>query len=220
MRKLLKVAAPGLAAVLLTVFAGAAGSLHVQKMTLPAPEAGLSYNCAYPRVEGIQNLSRQQMLNVRFQEKALSARSAAALAHREHPGQVTGAFSYDVTRNRDGLLSVRLTDTLTRGGETRTRRQGVTVDTVSGQTYRLGDLFMTGADYTGALREQIEKQTDNAARKTAAAINPYAEFYLTDDALVVIAGQPGGAAGRETAEYSIPLKSLEGYWKPSLRLGT
>lgn len=220
MRKLLKIAAPGLAAVLLTVFAGAAGSLHVQKMAVPTPEAGLEYSCAYPRVEGIQNSSNQQMLNVRLREKAMTARSAAALAYREHSGGVNGSFDFDVTRNRDGLLSIRLTSTLTRDGQTRARREGVTVDTVSGKTCRLGDLFLEKADYTGALREQITKQSGSAGTAATAKISPYAEFYLTDDALVVIAGRPGGADGREIPEYRIPLQSLEGYWKPSWRLGT
>lgn len=219
-RKLSKIAASGLAVILFTVCAGAAGSLHVQKMTMPTPEAGLSYNCAYPRVEGIQNTSNQAILNVRFREKATTARSAAALAYREHPGAVTGEFGYDVTRNRDGLLSIRLTSTLARTGQTHVRHEGVTVDTVSGKTYRLGDLFLDKADYTGALREQIEKQTGSAGHTAIAQISPYAEYYLTDEALVVIAGRPGGADGREIPEYRIPLKSLEGYWKPSLRLGT
>lgn len=222
--KLLKIAAPGVLILMVTVHAGAAGSLHVQRITVPGSEPGLQYSCSYPRVEGIQNEQNQQLLNVKLKEKAQTAQGAAALAYRQYPDKTTtGKFDFEVKRNRDGMLSMKLTSTLTRNGRSTTALTGVSVDTVSGRMYTLGDLFFDGADYTGALQEKIEKQIQSGrqnGRIGGTKISPYEEFYLTDDSLVVILGRPGLAEDRGVQEFAIPLQSLEGYLKPSLRLSS
>ena len=219
--KRLMLASIGLMGAVLTTTAFAAGSLHVMRMTDCSSAQGVSYTCAYPRLSGIRNNAGQQRLNVRFREMALTAKLTAEMEARKSPGTaVEGVFDYSVTRNRGGILSIRLSQTLKSAGRASAKNTGVTVSTVSGQSYRLGDLFFDNTDYVTMINERIEKQANQRGLRGFRSIRPGEEYYLTDSALVIILrhdGSPGNLAGQE---FAIQLQSLEGSLKPSLRLST
>ena len=224
--KRLILASIGLTAAMLTTTAFAAGSLHVTRMTNNSAQPGLNYSCAYPRLAGIQNDAKQQRLNIRFKEMAQTARLSAELEAKMLPGAAAeGGYDFKVTRNAGGILSIKLTDTLKRYGRTQAKSGGVTVDTVSGATYRLGDLFFDKADYVTIISEKIEKQIsqrglDQKLLRDFKGIRSNEEFYLTDDALVIIPKHDYFPEDLAVQEFTIQLKSLEGSLKPSLRLST
>ncbi|MDR3645342.1 MAG: RsiV family protein [Clostridia bacterium] len=224
--KRLILASIGLTAAMLTTTVFAAGSLHVIRMTENSAAQGVKYGCAYPRLAGIQNDARQQRLNIRFREMAQTARLSAELEAKMAPGAaVEGGYNFKITRNRGGILSVKLTDTRMRTGGVQTKSGGVTINTVSGATYRLGDLFFDNADYVTMMNQKIKEQIsqrgpDRTQFKDFKGIRSNQGYYLTEDSLVLILKSDYSPENLAGQEFTIQLKSLEGSLKPSLRLST
>ena len=222
-RKRLKLASIGFAVLMFILPADAAGSLHITKMTEKSTLQGLDYSCSYPRLNGATNSLNQQKLNVRFREMALTAMKAAEYEVKTAQGSsASGSYDYEVKRNAGGILSMKLTDTLTAGGSSRTNLGGVTVDTVTGSTYRLDDLFFDNADYVTMINREVMKQISQkglqSRLKDFRSIRKNSEYYLTNDSLVVLAKNvPEDMA---VLEFTVTLKSLEGSLKPELRLST
>jgi hypothetical protein len=224
--KRLKLASFGFVAVLLTVPVFAAGSLHVTSMKEQTDIPGLKYSCAYPRLSGIQDSVKQQQLNVRFKEMAMTAKQAAQYAAKKTPGaSISGSYDFSVKRNKSGILSMKLTETLTGNGRSETTCKGITVNTVSGTAYQLGDLFFDDADFVSMISDNVQKQIslrglDKKMPRGFTKIRKSESFYLTNEDLVILLRQSSSPRDMAVQEFTIKLKSLEGSLKPSLRLST
>jgi hypothetical protein len=222
--KRLKLASIGFIVVMLTSPALAAGSLRITRVSARSEAPGLTYSYAYPRLAGIQNNLTQQKLNVRFREMALTAKMTAELEAKTVPG-AEGGYGFEVMRNEGGILSIMLSESLTRGVHTATTVGGVTVDTVSGSTYKLKDLFFENADYVSLISDKIEKQIsirglDKKMVHAFKHIRKSEDYYLTKDDLVIIMGHEYFPEDLAVQKFTITLKSLEGSLKPELRLST
>lgn len=224
--KQLKLASAGLLTAILIMPTLAAGSLHVIRMTDHSDIPGLKYNCAYPRLAGIQDNEQQDQVNVRFKEMAVSAKKSAELAAKRTPGkELSGNYDFSVKRDRSGLLSIKLNETLTGAGQPQIDCSGLTIDTVSGAIYQLGDLFFDNADYVSMISENVGKQIsqrglDKKLLRNFKTIRRNEDYYLTDDELVIILKSNYFPSDMAVQEFPIKLKSLEGSLKPSLRLST
>lgn len=213
------------AVAIMTAPAFAAGSLHVTRMTERSDVPGLNFECAYPRIYGMGNESRQEELNVRLREMAASAKAAAELkAKKSSSGSVSGKFGYDVKRDSDGILSLRLASSLT-AGKSKCESTGITVDTVNGTDYSLGDLFKSEADYVSMISGDVSRQIvsrglSGKLLKPFRTIISDESYYLTGDELVIILNGGYFSDNAYPEEFPIKLKSLEGSLKPSMRLGT
>jgi hypothetical protein len=213
------------AVVFMTTPALAAGSLHVTRMTERSEVPGLTFECAYPRLYGMGNESRQEELNVRLRELAATAKAEAELkAKKSHSVPVSGKFGYEVKRDSDGILSLKLVSSLS-AGKSRCETTGITVDTVSGAEYTLSDLFRSDADYVSMLSGEVSRQIADRGLsgkllKPFRAIDSDESYYLKSDELVIILGGGYFSSDSYPEEFPVKLKSLEGSLKPSMRLGT
>lgn len=216
-----------LLAVCLVQPVSAAGSLKVDSVKKDLNEKNFSYQCTYPRLNGVQDNRIQQRINVIFKEQAESAMSLAQYASKRVEGgaPVKGQYSYEVKRNTGGLLSLVCREKLSAGGTAeKVAQSGATFNTVSGKTYRLHELFADHADYVGVISDEIGRQIAAkglVAKQTAEfkKIRVNQPYYLTDTALVVFFGQNElFRTDCGVVEFAIPLSSLEGIVKSELRL--
>lgn len=224
--KRLKLTSFGVIVALLASPVFAAGNLRVTRMTEAELQQSLKYECAYPHVEGIQDSSRQQRINVRMRERARTAKEAAELTARLSPeAGLSGQYDFEVKRNEGGILSIVFVNTLTKSGRTAQQYDSVTLNTVSGETYGLGDLFNQNADYVGMLSERIRRQITQKGLASKLKhpfknIRISEDYYLTNEDLVILMGQDYFPDESKVQEFHVALKSLEGSLKPSLRLST
>lgn len=208
--------------------AAASSALQVQTVTQAASGPRLRYEGRFPRVDGIRDEENEQKINIILRERAEASQKLAELAARRLEGTgtaVQGSYGFTVARNGDGVLSLVMRDRLSVGGARGMEQQtALTVGTVGGQIYRLKDFFLPNADYRAVLSDAIRNQiaSRGLAEKQTRSFNkiqPDEDFYLTKDSLVIFFQQyeyfPYECG---ITEFPIPLKSLEGIWKPGVTL--
>lgn len=183
------------------------------------------FNASYPRFFGIGDINAQKSLNAQIHEiaqqslyrtKALSIR----LPSGDGPGQskAEGSFLYEVKRNRGGIASFLLVETLSRGDSYESQaKKGFTFFTSSGKILKIPDLFKNSEEGLESVNNEIEAQiNERGFSKSIQKLNPKidedCDFYITDSDLVVIIPEMTWFS-RETGvvEFAIPLKNLNRY---------
>jgi hypothetical protein len=207
-----------LAAVFFVSPAFAAGSVRVDKVDKQVSDSTLKCRIVYPHISGLDDENRQQRLNVAFMERAKTVCTRAK--YEAKSGTVNANMDFKVTHNHDGVMSLVMKESINAGSGEKFTQTGVTIDTVTGRRYLISDLFIDNADYVATLSAQVKSQIERMQPrlkqvKEFAEISDNAEFYLTDDTLVVFFRQ-GEYFSSECAvkEFAIPLKTLEEILKP------
>ncbi|HCC00853.1 MAG TPA: hypothetical protein DEP42_06540 [Ruminococcaceae bacterium] len=199
----------------------ALGSVQVASMKEQAEAPGMHFSASYPRLSGIGNQERQQILNRTFHEASLSVKTQAEYAAKQAP--ILAQFGYQVTRNEKGVLSICNERTLQQNGHDRREKQGIRVNTANGAPYSFSSLFKKNTDYVGVLSERVQAQIASKGfkgkqKKPFKQIGLQQDFYLTKTDLVLII--PQGTYFSDDCgivEFKIALQSLDGVLNPSIR---
>lgn len=202
------------ALILMTGSATAAGSVRVDKVSEQMTDSNLTYNITYPHISGICNESMQQRLNVAFKERAQIIHTKAKYESRS--GTVNADMSFDVKRNQDGVMSLVLKEKINSVKGERLDMTGVTVDTVTGQRYRLCDIFIDNADFSKVLTDLVmARESKNGQEPSFYKISGHEDFYLTTDSLVLLIRQGDFCTDKcSVQEFTIPLKDIDKMLKP------
>lgn len=183
----------------------------------------LNFYSSYPKLSGLDNTKKQKELNKDFKIQANYAVKKAKDTAKElakHPEtrkiKVTGIYDFKVKRNKGGIVSILLSDYLYSGGSRGiTVTSGVTINTNSGEVYKLKDLFKDNVDFVAVLSNIISKQievrglSDNLLTEFR-SISKEQTFYLTERLLVIVFNEyeyfPYSFG---VMEFRIPLKMLD-----------
>jgi hypothetical protein len=214
--------------ILVTIFfvqaVSAASTLRVQSKSYEINELQLKFTGNYPFVQGLHDEKKQQIINVRFKEKAETTQKTAQYAAKMLAGtnaKVDSSFDYSVKRNENGILSIVMNERISAGSQRGMNVQSaMNIDTVSGKFYKLQDFFNAKADFTATISDQIkiqmkQKGLDKKLLSDFKEIKGDEDFYITNDKIVIFFQQyeyfPYECG---ITEFEIPLKSLDGILKP------
>lgn len=175
-----------------------------------------------PRFSGIGDAEAQKSLNAEMRENvqgALFRTKAAAVVlptgDRSEQLNSEGEFGYEVKRNSGGVVSLLFTETLN-AGDSNTVQTGLSFFTGSGQVFDLTGLFLNSEEGLKQVNDEVSRQLSErgllaSLQKLNPKINPEQQFYLTNNALVLIIPEMTWFR-REmgTVEFSIPLAQLKG----------
>ena len=204
-----------LTATLLTAApAGAQSSLRVTSVSMDEQREGWKLTAACPHVSGIVDEAAQSRLNVRFRELALIVREETRYAAALSKG-AEGTFGYVVARNENGVMSVVLRGQVTPAGSRGSVHvNAVTIDTVTGKTLTLADVFAPGADIGALVGEQVRARQKTRGLSVGGSFDPGPDFYLTPDTLVVFQ-RTASQNQIGVVEFAIPLAALRANLRPA-----
>lgn len=214
-------------------------SIFVSVGKIEYQEKYLKTTIQYPQISGLPDSLVQASINSVFKHAALDAESqgrknAAAMeqsfdkGYAGSPNQCETYFDYSIKYNRNGLLSVVLTDYQYSGGaHGLTEQISYTFDLLAGRNLSLEDLMQSGSGYrdyiNSAIREEIDKR--EAAGELVEIpgtkfydIGENPAFFLSNDGLVFYFQQYEYfpyAAGIQ--EFTIRYCDLKGMLKPEYR---
>lgn len=141
----------------------------------------------WPNIRGLPDAKVQKKLNNILQEELNSLR----LSDDNEEDKITVYASYSVDFSRANMLSLTITETLSpeRAAHPISFLKAYTMNTHTGQTYQLPDLFKAGSDYAARINKSIEQQIAAGDIQFISPYNGIAEtnqrFYLTDHSVVL-----------------------------------
>lgn len=143
---------------------------------------------AYPRVLGLENQTAQDKMNAAITREV--QKQLQEQGYLQHPEKTEVTAYYETKTNERGVLSLTLsnyayTQHMAHG---LTLLNGLTFDTGTGSSYRLGDLFKPGSDYIRVISDIVRAQIrerDVPLLDEFKGIRPDQDFYIADKALVV-----------------------------------
>ncbi|MCM3762716.1 DUF3298 and DUF4163 domain-containing protein [Alkalihalobacillus oceani] len=140
----------------------------------------------YPELSGLANQQVQEKLNKRIVKQVMTMIQKQGY-EKEPQTVITGGF--EVKTNQRDIISLTNNHYAYSGGaHGLTMQRSLTMNTVTGDTYALKDLFKPGATYTKALNAIIKRQIkerDLPLLSEFKGIAPNQYFYLADKALVL-----------------------------------
>ncbi len=156
----------------------------------------LKLTLQYPELKGLENTEVQNKLNSLFAELAAAAKArgyenAQYLGEEQlkHHIKAETYFNYQVTYNRNGLLSIVFIDYQYGGGaHGMTVQSSYTFDVKTGKKYELKDFFDDGSDYIAIISDEVKRQIEEKGLMLLTpfnAIRPDQDFYLSNNGLVV-----------------------------------
>ncbi|NPV69253.1 MAG: DUF4163 domain-containing protein [Firmicutes bacterium] len=161
----------------------------------------LQVNIQYPRIGGLANKDAEAAFNEHFRKAAAACRAAGEKTEKDLKGQPNSTdprviqvqewLDYRVAYNRDGIISIVLTQfEYTGGAHGMTVQSSYTMNIQTGQVYALSDLFKSDIDYVMLMSDEVKKQI--AARggdifllRPFEAIRKDQDFYTQDGSVVV-----------------------------------
>jgi inhibitor of cysteine peptidase len=147
-------------------------SIAVETEKTESDEGYLKLKVQYPQISGLVNTAAQDAVNAVLKQAALDAESegrknADAMAqwfadgYTGGPNQCETYFDYRVAYNRNGLLSVVLTDyQYTGGAHGTTVQKSYTFDLATGSELSLADLMQSGSTYRDYMNTGIRAEID------------------------------------------------------------
>lgn len=163
-------------------------SLAVTTEKTASNEGYLKTTVQYPQISGLANTAAQDAINGVFKKAALDAESEGqknadvmaqwfADGYTGGPDQCETYFDYAVTYNRNGLLSVILTDyQYTGGAHGMTVQTSHTFDLVTGNELSLADLMRSGSGYQNDINTEIRTAIDEREAAGELAEIPGSQF--------------------------------------------
>lgn len=214
-------------------------SISISVGKIEYQEKYLKTTIQYPQISGLSDSLVQASINSVFKQAALDAESegrknAAAMEESFEEGYAGGLnqcetyFDYSIKYNRNGLLSVVLTDYQYCGGaHGLTEQSSYTFDLLTGKNLSIEDLMQSGSGYRDYISSAIRKEIDKkeaagelveipGTRFSDIGANP--AFFLSNDGFVLYFQQYEYfpyAAGIQ--EFTIGYCDLKGMLKPEYR---
>ncbi len=151
---------------------------------LPQEMSAGSNTLQYPVIEDLPDKAVQDKLNGVIQQEMNQ------FAENLSKPQYSGRTDYLVQFNKDSILSIVITESSYAKGAAHPMSylRAFTMNTRTGQIYKLADLFKPGQDYATVINTAIEQQI---AERQVTMLRPFKaigdnqEFYLTGENLVV-----------------------------------
>lgn len=210
------------------IFASSASAM-VQVIQREINDPSKNLKISIPQILGMENIAMQSTWNSELEayarEKSDHHLNAIANLSLEHKlsrkkgrpweqGFIKGNFvvTYD---NKNILSIVQVFDIFAGSSRIEHFMRGVTVNTTTGQQYKLADLFLPEKDYKQVidnfLNENIATRNDKKFIKFT-GITDEQEFYLEPENLVIFFGMYTlDKTSSDITKFSIPLSSLSEY---------
>ncbi len=169
----------------------AAGTVGISKFTDEVSKENFNYVSNWALISGVDNTDGQNKLNSIIREQA-SERLKIAENLSQTGVNVSGNFTFETARNRHGIISIILSETLESSGSTRqTFLKGITFNGQTGKIYRLMELFRKDSNYIDFIYDEILLQCsekDLTLNETTPLKNrlPICDYYITNEEIVII----------------------------------
>jgi hypothetical protein len=156
----------------ITVQSVAANGINIETVPLTSQEKYLNLTIQYPQVSGLADSAAQNSINTVLKNAALKAQSegeqnakemaeSAATYSQDVDMKCSTNFNYTLRYNRNGLLSLSLTDyQFTGGNHGLIDETSYTFDLSTGKALSLSDLMQSGSGYITYFNSGIRKEID------------------------------------------------------------
>lgn len=158
-----------------------------------------NFYSSYPKLSGMGNVNKQSEINKFFKSEAKKAVKRARDTAKELAKytetrniKVTGIYDFKVRRNIGSIVSLLFSDYLYSGGSRgMTITSAVTINTSSGEVYKLKNIFKNNVDYIEILSKIISEQIEARGLSDYLltefrSISSQQTFYLTKHSLVIV----------------------------------
>lgn len=158
--------------------------LHVQSIHRTGPK----FDLYVPRVVNMSNKAAQDRINDTINRQVHAMLSESGYLQNPKTTEISGF--YEIKTNERGLFSITLELYAypEHAAHGTTWIRGLTFDTASGKSYRLGELFKPGSDYVKRISTIVAAQIKERGIETLepfTGISPNQDYYVADKALVV-----------------------------------